>query len=52
MRIPRDTTFRFNRVMSIAVAAGLAVSGVQVLDTASPLGAPAAIAQSLSLIHI
>lgn len=46
MRIPRDTTFRFNRVMSIAVAAGLAVSGVQVLDTASPLGAPAAIAQS------
>lgn len=36
--------------MAVAVAAGLAVSGVQVVDTTAPFGAPAAFAQAADSI--
>ncbi|WP_297849694.1 hypothetical protein [uncultured Corynebacterium sp.] len=46
----RRRALRFNRVMAIALASGLAVSGVQVVNTTSPFGAPVAIAQDNTAI--
>ena len=46
----RNRSNRFNRVVAIAVAAGLSVSAVQVVETTSPFGAPAAIAQTATAI--